>query len=127
MNTRTSARARGNIGESAVCRYLKRRGYRILQRNFTVKGGEIDIIAAHFRYIVFVEVKTRSAKTDTDRFGHPADAVNAEKIAHLRYAATRYLAAHPTGKKPRFDVAEVYLQTKGHRIATKIVYRKEAF
>ncbi len=126
-----SAKERGDIGERAVCRYLSRRGFRILSRNFRVRGGEIDIIASRFRYIVFVEVKTRSADTDKERFGRPADAVDAAKIAHLKRAAHRYLAetALPR-KKPRFDLAEVYLtwpkgQTKPPK--TKVFYRKEAF
>ena len=56
------ARRRGNVGEDAVCRYLRRRGFRILKRNFTVKGGEIDIIASRFSYIVFVKSKPEAAQ-----------------------------------------------------------------
>ncbi|MBQ4121995.1 MAG: YraN family protein [Clostridia bacterium] len=129
MNTtvQKSARKRGNRGENAVCRHLRLRGYRILQRNFTVKGGEIDIIATRFRYIVFVEVKTRSAATDTEKYGHPADSVTEEKKQHLRHAASRYLSLHPNSKKPRFDVAEVYLPKEGRNTFPKIRYIKEAF
>ena len=122
-----NARARGNVGEDAVVRYLRLRGYRILARNYTVKGGEIDIIASRFRYIVFIEVKTRSAATDTEKYGHPADAVTAEKKQHLRYAASRYLSLHPTKKKPRFDIAEVYLANTQGKPSAKIRYLKEAF
>lgn len=122
-----NARKRGNRGEDAVCRYLRLRGWRILERNFTVKGGEIDIIASRFRYIVFVEVKTRSAATDTEKYGHAADAVTEEKKQHLRHAASRYLALHPSRKKPRFDVAEVYLPTEDQAGISHIRYIKEAF
>ena len=122
-----SARKRGNCGENAVCRYLRLRGWRILERNFTIKGGEIDIIATRFRYIVFVEVKTRSEATDTEKYGHPADAITEEKKQHLRYAASRYLALHHNNKKPRFDVAEVYLPRQGKKAFPKIRYIKEAF
>lgn len=121
------ARARGNRGENAVCRYLSRRGYRIVERNFTIKGGEIDIIACRFRYIVFIEVKTRSRATNTEKYGHPADAITEEKKQHLRYAASRYLATHPGTKKPRFDIAEVYLPEEGKKGFPKIRYIKEAF
>jgi len=121
------ARKRGNRGENAVCRYLRLRGWRILERNFTVKGGEIDIIATRFRYIVFVEVKTRSAATDTEKYGHPADSITEEKKHHLRYAASRYLALHSSKKKPRFDVAEVYLPKQSRTAFPKIRYIKEAF
>lgn len=122
-----NTRRRGNRGEGAVCRYLRRRGYRILERNFTIKGGEIDIIAGRFRYIVFVEVKTRSKATDTEKYGHPADAVTEEKKTHLRRAASRYLALHPSKKKPRFDVAEVFIPEENQTGFAKIRYIKEAF
>lgn len=121
------ARARGDRGEKAVCRYLRLRGYRILERNFTVKGGEIDIIASRFRYIVFIEVKTRSMATNTEKYGHPADSVTEEKKQHLRYAASRYLASHPNSKKPRFDIAEVYLAEEGKKASPQIRHIKEAF
>ena len=122
-----NTRRRGARGENAVCRYLVLRGYRILKRNFTVKGGEIDIIASRFRYIVFVEVKTRSSATDTEKYGKPADSVTEEKKLHLRHAAARYLAQNPSGKKPRFDVAEVYLPKEKQIGFAKIRYIKEAF
>ena len=122
-----NTRRRGLVGENAVCRYLFFRGYRILERNFTVKGGEIDIIATRFRYIVFVEVKTRSMATDTEKYGRPADSVTEEKKAHLRHAASRYLATHPGKKKPRFDIAEVYLPQDNQKGIPKIRYIKEAF
>ena len=126
MNTLTH-RALGDLGENAVVRYLKRHFFRVLERNYTVKGGEIDIIAARFSYIVFVEVKTRKQETDTNKYGHAQDAVTPDKIARLRYAASRYLAKHPTTKKPRFDIAEVYYtETAGKRRFT-VTYRKEAF
>ena len=121
------AHQHGAQGETAVCSYLRRRGYRILERNFRIKGGEIDIIATRFRYIIFVEVKTRSADTDTEKYGRPADAVRSDKKEHLRYAAARYLSLHPTKKKPRFDVAEVYLTARKNKTSTKIRYIKEAF
>ena len=124
---RNNTRRRGKRGENAVCRYLFCRGYRILERNFTVKGGEIDIIATRFRYIVFVEVKTRSAATDTEKYGHAADAVTEEKKTHLRHAASRYIALHPSKKKPRFDVAEVYLPKENQKGSAHIRYIKEAF
>lgn len=55
----TQRRKAGNIGEDAVCGFLVRHGYEIIKRNFTVRGGEIDIIAEKADIIAFVEVKTR--------------------------------------------------------------------
>lgn len=58
---KNQARKTGNIGEDAVCDFLIRHGYEILERNFTVRGGEIDIVAykKELEVIAFVEVKTR--------------------------------------------------------------------
>ena len=126
MKPFSSHRAIGDRGEAAVARFLKRRGYRILERNYTVKGGEIDLIARRFSSIVFVEVKTRRADTDSEKYGRAQDAVDEKKRGHLRYAASRYLSAHPTRLKPRFDVAEVYY-TETPKPKFKVYYRKEAF
>lgn len=49
----------GNIGEAAVCKYLIKKGYKIIERNFSYRGGEIDIIAQDKSTIVFIEVKAR--------------------------------------------------------------------
>ena len=111
------------MGESAVCRYLKIRGWRILTRNYRVKGGEIDIVARRLGVTAFIEVKTRSAAY-TEIYGRPSDAVDEEKKRHFRYAVKRYVSE--SGERilrPRIDVAEVL--TDGSRI--KINYIKDAF
>ena len=73
----TQRRKAGNIGEDAVCGFLVRHGYEIIKRNFTVRGGEIDIIAEKADIIAFVEVKTRehgfySAEERVGRSGQAA-------------------------------------------------------
>ena len=65
----------GNAGESIACAYLKKIGYKILERNFRYEGGEIDIIALDKGVTVFIEVKYRSNL----EFGYPADAVTQSK------------------------------------------------
>ena len=65
----------GKIGEELVCRYLIKRGYNIISRNYRIKGGEIDIIAENGDYLVFVEVKTRKPDGLTNGF----DAVTKRK------------------------------------------------
>ena len=119
--------SKGAAGEVLAARYLRDNGYEILGANYRSRFGEIDIIATRFRYIVFVEVKTRSAATNTEKYGHAADAVTEEKKQHLRHAASRYLALHPSKKKPRFDVAEVYLPKEDQIGMPHIRYIKEAF
>ncbi len=57
--TYNNAKKIGYDGENAVCEFLKKHDYEIVKRNFTIKGGEIDIIAMKENVVAFVEVKTR--------------------------------------------------------------------
>lgn len=97
------ARRIGDIGEDAVCSYLREKGAEILCRNFTVRGGEIDIIAALNGFLLFVEVKTRRPNA----LQSGAAAVTPKKQQHLIFAAETYLLKNPSDLQPRFDVAEV--------------------
>ena len=102
-------RAIGRFCESAVADYLTAQGYTVTARGFTVKGGEIDLIAEDDTTLLFVEVKGRADGDMIRRFGRPATAVNAAKQSHLLYAAGEYIRRTRNRKKPRLDVAEVYL------------------
>ncbi|WP_028509956.1 YraN family protein [Ruminococcus sp. NK3A76] len=115
-----SRRQTGDIGEQAVCDMLIRHGYEILDRNFTVRGGEIDIIAKKNGLIAFVEVKTR--KHDPLTSGE--DAINYNKKKHLIYAAQRYLDKLSEPCSARFDVAVA--EHEGGRIK-KVRYYVSAF
>ena len=86
-----------------VAEFLQRHGYVILARNYRWKHGEIDIICADARYLVFAEVKTRSG----EQWGAPREAVTARKRERLVQTAQRWLLQYPTTKQPRFDVIEV--------------------
>ncbi len=101
----------GRAGEDTACAYLEKNGYSVVARNYTVRGGEIDIVATDEKFVVFVEVKCR----ENDVFSKACEAVNTKKIAHLVTAAERFLFeksedADLCGKQPRFDVIEVYTQ-----------------
>lgn len=72
-------------------------------RNFTVRGGEIDIIARQGEFLLFVEVKTRR----TGAMVSGAAAVDARKQGFLIRAAEQYLLKYPCDLQPRFDVADV--------------------
>ena len=96
----------GYEGETEACNYLEKIGYDILERNFSCKSGEIDIIAydKDEDEIVFVEVKTRQQI----RYGEPAEAVDFPKINHIRRTAEYYvLIKGIENHKFRFDVIEV--------------------
>lgn len=105
MNNRTSL---GRCFEGAVSAWLCGQGYHLLDRNYTVRGGELDLIMEKDGYTVFIEVKAREDGDNIRRFGRPADAVNAGKREHLIHTAECWLREHPDHKRPRLDVVEVY-------------------
>ncbi|MBQ7108985.1 MAG: YraN family protein [Clostridia bacterium] len=94
----------GDFGEEAAKNYLIEKGYEIVEQNFNVKGGEIDIVCMDGNVLVFVEVKTRNSK----EYGLPIEAIDKKKREHLRFAAERYFQLHPTDCEIRFDGIEVY-------------------
>lgn len=77
----------GKIGEDLALNYLKSHDFFVLERNFTSKFGEIDIIAKKGLGLYFVEVKTRSNLN----YGEPFEAINKRKIYHIKKAAQYYL------------------------------------
>lgn len=78
------------LGEDAACNFLKKLGYKIIDRNFRVGYGEIDIIAIDNNVLVFVEVKTRSS----DNFGTPFEAITPWKLRPLIRTAQFYKQTH---------------------------------
>lgn len=113
---------RGSFGERYAARWLFWHGFRIIERNFTCRGGEIDLIARKGREIIFVEVKLRKS----DRFGEAREFVDARKQQRLRRAAEYYLACRPTVLQPRFDVVELYAPD-GEWGKIKLEHIKNAF
>jgi putative endonuclease len=81
----------GRAGEDRAAAHLEAAGYRILDRNWRTRGGEIDIVAEGGGAIAIVEVKTRSG----DLFGDPLEAVDARKRARLWRLAVAWRQAHP--------------------------------
>ena len=94
----------GAWGEEKAVRFLKRRGFTIVDRNFRCRFGEIDIIAEIDEYLVFVEVRLRK---DT-RYGNPEETVDWRKQQKLKLAADYYLMTHEVEKDIRFDVVALY-------------------
>lgn len=98
----------GKWGENIACQYLERENYKIIERNFQCKQGEIDIIARDTKKneIVFIEVKTRS----NFKYGNPGDSVDIHKQKHMKQAIQYYLYKHQLIDIPiRVDVVEVYI------------------
>ena len=102
-------------GEDVAADFLKKKGYKILERNYRVYKNEIDIIASDDRYFVFCEVKARKQTYGLPTpYGRPASAVTKEKQKHLIAAAQAFARHHmKDGKRFRFDVIEIYLNADG--------------
>ncbi len=96
-------RVTGRQGEDLAAIHLKEKGYEILERNFSNKFGEIDIIARDKNVLVFVEVKAKKG----DDFGLPEEMVGRGKLSKIRHMATIYL----NGKDApcRIDVVAIVL------------------
>ena len=94
----------GNEGEELAARFLKGKKYKILDRQYRTKFGEIDLVARDGREIVFVEVKTRQ----TLEFGHPEEAVHPIKLAHMSAAGEAYLSEkRKEAVAHRYDVVAI--------------------
>lgn len=101
----------GREGENIAEKSLVQSGYRIVERNYRCKLGEIDIIARDGEFLVFVEVKTRTGSS----FGSPVDAVNFRKQQQICKTALYYLSAHKLFESPaRFDVVAICIEKNGH-------------
>ncbi len=77
----------GNYGEDLAVKYLKSLGYKILERNFRIRGGEIDIVARDMEVLVFVEVKARWSH----EYGLPVESITPWKIKALLRTALFYI------------------------------------
>lgn len=109
----------GTMGEELAAGYLQKAGYRLLERNFRSRGGEVDIVArARDGTIVFVEVKTRR----TLAFGLPQLAVTSRKQRQIAKGALAWLARHQGyDQAARFDVVAVLLHDDGRSELEHIV------
>ncbi len=94
----------GRRGEGLAAKFLRKKGYRIVDRNVRTPYGEIDLIARQGKTLVFVEVKARSDLS----FGRPEEAVGPVKRRRLIRSARHWLAQNGSSDAPaRFDVVSV--------------------
>ncbi len=100
----------GILGEKLAKDFLKKRGYHIVETNYRCPEGEIDIVAKHKDYLVFVEVRTKRSL----EFGSPEESITSTKMERLRVTASRYQQTH-NNLPPlwRIDVVAVELDQKG--------------
>jgi putative endonuclease len=110
----------GELGEDVACKYISKKGFSILERNYTKKWGEIDIIAERNDVLYFIEVKSRSVSSlelssrmfddkESDRT-RPEDNMHLWKLKRLARTIETYLIHHRIGNKTwQFDLLIVYL------------------
>lgn len=95
----------GRLGERKAQKFLRKKGYKIIEKNYVSKVGEADLIALYGDLLVFIEVKTRSSVA----YGNPSDAVDYFKQKKYITLAETYLLLNKQYKDKcvRFDVVEV--------------------
>jgi putative endonuclease len=93
----------GDAAEVRAIAHLQANGYRILRRNYKVRGGEVDVIAQDGPTLCFVEVRSRRSTT----FGRAEETVSPAKQRRIILAARHWLAGHPTKGACRFDVVSL--------------------
>lgn len=108
------AKSLGYKGEDLAARHLQSLGYKILENNFTVRGGEVDLVAQDGEILVFVEVKTRTGAS----FGAGDESINFGKKQKLRHAIERYIAekSNSADSDYRMDFVEVALDPETYNL-----------
>lgn len=113
----------GAWGEALAAQYLQKKRFKIIATNYRTRFGEIDLIAANRRYLVFVEVKLRKS----DAFAKAFEYVDIHKQNCLRTTAEIYLSQNPTALQPRFDVIEIYAPQGTQTLNPQIHHMEDAF
>ena len=112
--------ALGRLGERLAREHLERAGYAIVERNFRCAAGELDLVVADARALVFCEVKTRVAGAGRGSPG-PLDAIGTAKRRRLRLLAREWLTGragnHPRRPEIRFDAVGVTVTPTGRLVA----------
>ncbi len=99
----------GRLGEEVAAEFLQKKGYRIRDRNYRCRIGEIDLIADKKEYLVFVEVKSRYF---SNRMVNPLISITQKKRHKLRQLGQMYLVQHNIrSRQPRFDVIAIIFKS----------------
>ena len=95
----------GNTGEEIAAAYFVKNVYRLVERNWRFRHGEVDIIASKGQFLHFIEVKTRKSL----RYGRPEESITRDKMNNLKNVAEEYQYQHPEWKYIQFDVLAITL------------------
>ncbi|MFZ1807046.1 MAG: YraN family protein [Cyclobacteriaceae bacterium] len=110
---------RGFEGEDLAIAFLKKKGYRLLERNYRYKRSEIDLIVEKDNWLVFVEVKTRSSIA----FGFPEEFVDNKKAEKIMEGADQYMHVSNWNGNVRYDIVAIILKED----EPEIVHFEDAF
>lgn len=105
----------GKLGEQVAAKYLKNQGYKILEKNYRTRYGEIDLICEKEQIIHFIEVKTRT----NQNFGWPEEAVNQRKIEKIIKVAEKYLEEHELDLSWQIDIISLLIKAKERKTELK--------
>lgn len=94
---------KGQAGEEYAIAYLQEKGYKLIERNFTVHRSEIDLIVQKDDLLVFVEVKLKA----NNDYGYPEEAVSQNQMNAIKRGAEEYLLTRPWPDEVRFDVIAI--------------------
>lgn len=127
-DTRTEKRKVGDMGENIACSFLKKRGFKIIERNYSKKWGEIDIITRKKNIIHFIEVKSISIQGNvldkvphvTDRY-RPEDNMHPWKLKRLSRAIQTYLLERKLDSDWQLDLVTVKMDQQRRRAMVEIM------
>ena len=122
MSTKTI----GDLGEEIASKFLKNKGFTVIERNYRKKWGEIDIIARKEGVVHFVEVKTVSCEKwvgegSTGNEYRPEDNVHPQKLKRIHRALQTYIASHTLLSDWQIDVVTVKLSQEGREARCKLI------
>ena len=113
----------GSWGDALAADYLRKKHFKLIATNYRSRYGEIDLIVADRKFLVFVEVKLRKSS----RFASAFEYVDYHKQNRLRTTAEIYLSLNSTNLQPRFDVVEIYAPEGVDTISPQINHMEDAF
>lgn len=102
----------GSKGEDSAVDYLKRKGYKIIERNWSFRGYEIDVVAENEEFIVFIEVKTRAST----KWGSPEESIGIKRMRRMINSASHYLKQNKIDNPARFDIIAIVWNNKGFEL-----------
>ena len=122
----------GEVGEAVAAALLKRKGYKILAKNFKSAKNEIDIIAKRKRIISFVEVKARTVPENGNGYlSMPSEALSPSQMTRIKSCARSYLSRNASKISEcefTYDVVEIYIEKgEGYRFISKVNHIISAF